>query len=184
MRKIAIGLVITGAAAALVLDACSSSSKSSSTNIATPGSSAKVSIVPPACTGNSVVSVAPTAVSNPRARAVAAFLTRRYRDINERYFDDYWRMYTPPYRAKFNPAQVEAGYRSTEICDIRLTQLSTSADGRLAATVMFTSTQDAADGPNGQNCTDWTVGIFLQNVSRAYLIDTPPPSYHAKYVAC
>ena len=140
--------------------------------------------MPPPCTGDSTVSVAPTAGSNPKARAVATFLTRRYIDINERNFDDYWKMYTPRYGAKFNRAQWAAGYRTTEICRISLTQLSTSADDSLEANVAFTSTQDAADGPNGQTCTHWKVGFFLQNVRGGYLIDTPPPSYHAEYVAC
>jgi hypothetical protein len=184
MRKLAIGLVVTGVAASLVLGACSSSSKSSSTGVATSGASTKVSSVPPAHTGNSVVSVAAAARSHPRAPAVAALLTRRYTDINERNFDEYWKMYTPKYRATFNPAQVAAGYRSTKIFDIHLTELSTSGDGRLAATVKFTSNQDAADAPNGQKCTQWTVGFFLKNVGGAYLIDKPPSTYHSKHAAC
>ena len=184
MRKTAIGLVVTVIAAGIVLSACASSSKTSSAGVATSGASPKVSTVPPACTGNSVVTVAPAAASNPKAPAVATFLTRRYRAVNEKDSETYWKMYTPRYGAKFNRAQVAAGYRSTEICDIRLTQLSPNADGRLAAKVTFTSTQDAADGPNGQTCTRWTVGFFLQNVRGGYLIDTPPPSYHAVYLAC
>jgi len=184
MRKIAIGFVVTGAAVSLFVGACSSGPKSSSTRVAASGASTKVSIVPPAHTGNSVVYVAATARSDPRAPAVATFLTRRYTDINERNFDDYWKMYTPTFRATFDPKQVAAGYRSTEIFDIQLTELGTSADGRVAATVAFTSTQDAADAPNGQSCTHWTVGFFLRTVGGAYLIDKAPSSYHAKHAPC
>lgn len=184
MRKISIGLVATGAAASLVLGACSSSSKSPSTSVATSGASTKVSTVSTPHTGNSVVSVATGARSDPRAGAVAAFLTRRYTDINERNFDDYWKMYTPSYRATFSPPQVAAGYRSTEIYNIVLIKLSDGGDGRLDATVTFSSTQDAADAPNGQTCTRWTVGFFLKNVGGAHLIDKPPSNYHAEHAAC
>ena len=184
MRKTAIGLVATGVAASLVLGACSSSSKSSSTGVATSGSAAKVSAVPSPADGT-VISVAPAAASDPRVPAIVALLTRRYTDINERNFDDYWKMYTAEYSATLgDPAKVAEGYRSTMIKNIHLTQLSTLGDGRPAAMVTFTSKQDAADGPDGQTCTNWTVGFFLKNVGGSYLIDKPPSTYNAKYDAC
>jgi hypothetical protein len=184
MRNIGMRVAVVGVAASLVLGACSSGPEASSTAVATTGSSVAVSTVPPVHAGNSVVSVAPAASTNPHTRAVAALLTRRYTDINERNFDDYWKMLTPQYGATFNRAEVAAGYRSTDIFDIRLTELRTGEDGRLAATVTFTSNQDAADGPSGQVCTRWTVGFFLTTSGGTYLIDKPPSSYHAKHTAC
>jgi hypothetical protein len=184
MYRTATGLIATGVATCLVLGACSSSSKSSSIRVATSGATTQLSTASSAHTGNSRVSIAPAAASDPLAPAVAALLERRYTDINERNFDDYWKMYTPEYRATFNPTEVAAGYRSSADSDIRLTELSTSGDGRLAATVTFTSTQDAADAQNGQTCTHWTVGFFLKKVGSAYLIDTPPTNYHSKHSAC
>jgi hypothetical protein len=184
MRKNAIGLFVMGVAASLVLGACSSSSKSSSTGVATSGASKKVSTVPPACTGNSVVYVAPTARSDPRARAIAALLTRRYTDINQRNFADYWTLFTPEYRATFDRVKVADGYKSSDICDVHLTELSTSGDGRTAAKVTFTSTQDAADAPSGRTCTKWTVPFVMKKIGARYLFDSLLPNSHAKSDAC
>jgi hypothetical protein len=111
-------------------------------------------------------------------------LEERYADINQGNWAGYWAMYTPEYRASFNQAEVEAGYRSSVDCDARLTGLSASGDGRLAATVTFTSTQDAADGINGETCTHWTVALFFKKVGTKYLIDTLPNSYHSMHAAC
>jgi hypothetical protein len=114
-----------------------------------------------------------------------ALLVRHFTDIKERNFGDYFKLYTPKYRATLgDPAKVAEGYRSTEISDVRLTKLSTSGDGRPAATVTFTSKQDAIDGPDEQTCTRWTKGFFLRNVGGKYLIDFPPTTYNIKYVAC
>ncbi len=113
-----------------------------------------------------------------------ALLTRYITDINERNFADYFTLYTPKVRAALDPAQVAAGYRSTEVSGGRLTELSTTGDGRPAATVTFTSTQDAADGPDGQTCTHWKVDFFLEDVGAAYLFGSPPSNYQAEHVAC
>lgn len=154
------------------------------TGVATSPTFTKVSTVPPPYNGNSVVSVAPAAGSDPRAPTVVALLTRYITDINERNFADYFTLYTPKVRAALDPAQVAAGYRSTEVSGGRLTELSTTGDGRPAATVTFTSTQDAADGPDGQTCTHWKVDFFLEDVGAAYLFGSPPSNYQAEHVAC
>jgi hypothetical protein len=184
MCRAPIGIIVALVAASLALGACSSSSKSSSAHVATSAASTRLSTATSGNTANSVVSIAPAARSDSRAPAIAAVLTRHYMDINQEDFADYWTMYTPEYRASFNKPKVEAGYRSSADSHIRLTELSTTVDGRLAATVTFTSTQDAADGPNGQICTDWTVGYFFKKVGLKYLIDTPPNSYHSTHAAC
>lgn len=184
MYRTPVGLIVAGVTASLALGACASSTKSSSGNVATSAASTRASTAYSGNTGNSVASIAPAARSNPRAPTVADLLTRRYTDINQQNFADYWAMYTPEYRASFNQAEVEAGYRSSMVSGIRLTGLSTTEDRRLAATVAFTSHQDAADGPNGQTCTHWIVGFFLKEVGSAYLIDTPPTSYHSSHAAC
>jgi hypothetical protein len=134
--------------------------------------------------GNSVVSVAPAAASDPRAPTVVTLLTRYFTDINQRNFGDYFALYAPDVRAALDQAQIVAGYGSTEVSGGRLTDISTAADGRPVATVTFTSTQDAADGPDGQTCTHWTVGFFLENAGRAYLFGSPPSNYQTEHVAC
>ena len=180
--RAAAALVSVLATFSLVLAACSTSATPARSRAASSAKSATATPSPQP--GNVVVSIAPTIRSDPRSSAVAALLTRRYLDVNERNFDDYWTQYTPTYLAKFDRSQTEAGYRSTEISDVQLTDLSTGADGRIAIKVTFNSTQDAADAANGQNCTKWMVGFFLQQAGTAYLLDTPPASYHAEHIAC
>jgi hypothetical protein len=181
MCRTPIGPIVAGVVASLALGACASSSKPSSAHVTTSAASTNVST---AHSGNTVVSIAPAVRSNPKAPTIAALLTRRYTDINQQNFADYWAMYTPVYRASFNQAEVAAGYRTSSVSDIRLTKLSTDGDGRLHATVTFTSRQDASDGPNGQTCTHWTVGFFFKKVGTAYLLDTPPNSYSSAHAAC
>ena len=155
------------------------------TSVATSPTFTRPSTVPPPYNGNSVVSVAPGAGSDPTAPTVVALLTRYFTDISERNFADYFTLYTTEVRAALDQAQVAAGYRSTEVSAGRLTHLSTTGDGRLAATVTFTSMQDAADGPDGQTCTHWKVDFFLENVGAAtYLFGAPPSNYQAEHVAC
>jgi tetratricopeptide (TPR) repeat protein len=65
------------------------------TGVATPRTFTKVSKVPPPYNGNSVVSVAPAAGSDPRAPTVVGLLTRYFTDINDRNFADYSRYIRP-----------------------------------------------------------------------------------------
>jgi len=187
MRKTAIGLVATGIVTSLVLGACSRSSGTSSTSVR-PVAAARTASTVPSPVADTVIAVAPALEANPRTPAIVAQLRRRYTDINNRNFDDYWKMYTPDYAKTLGyPAkapEVARGYRSTVVSNIHLTQLITQRDGRLAATVTFTSNQDAADGPDNQTCTKWTVGFSFKTVSGVYLIDTPPSNYNANYDPC
>jgi len=154
------------------------------TNETTPQIVTTAPTTPAPYGGNSVVSVAPAAGSDPRAPTVVTLLTRYFTDINQRNFGDYFTLYAPDVRAELDQAQIEAGYGSTQVSSGRLTAIRTAADGRPVATVTFTSTQDAADGPDGQTCTHWTVNFFLENAGRAYLFGSPPSNYQTEHVAC
>ena len=55
--------------------------------------------------------------------------------------------------------------------------------GDLAAEVTFTSHQDPADSPGGEACTNWNITLYLSKSGSGYLIDAPPPGYHATYSA-
>ncbi len=63
--------------------------------------------------------------------------------------------------------------------------ISTDPDGDLDVAVTFTSHQNPADSPNQhESCTDWKISLFLAPGGSGYLIDVPPPGYHASYTAC
>jgi hypothetical protein len=117
---------------------------------------------PPPDLGNATVSVAPEVAANATARAVVALLTDYFTAINERDYAAYQQLHARAVRAKLTRAEFVKGYRTTNNSQVLLRGLGTAEDGRLLATVDFVSTQDAADGPDNQTCTQWTVGKFLE----------------------
>ncbi|NIK57328.1 hypothetical protein [Kribbella shirazensis] len=112
--------------------------------------------------GNEVVAVAPEAAQDPSAADVVELLTAYFTAINNHDYDSYQAQHTRAARAALTRKQFTAGFGSTIDSEITLLGLSTATDGRLLAQVSFTSTQKAEDGPDGQTCTRWTVGKFLE----------------------
>jgi hypothetical protein len=134
--------------------------------------------------GNSVVSVAPTAATNPLAPTVVRMLTRYFNDINNRDFDDYRLLFAQQLRASLNPQQLAIGYRSTTDSSAKLATLAVAPDGRPAATVTFISQQNAADGPDGETCTNWTLMFYVQTEGNTTVFGPRPPGYSAQHTAC
>jgi hypothetical protein len=145
-----------------------------------PGSSGPGSTGPG---GAGQVTIGPAASQNANASSVAAFLGRYFTAINTRDYQSYSSLLSPPMRQ--TAAQFASGYRSTVDSAERLVSISAGPNGDLAATVTFTSHQDPADSPDHQqSCTNWSITLFLERTSGGYLIDQPPPGYHASYQAC
>jgi hypothetical protein len=140
----------------------------------------------PSPADGTVISVAPTVASDPRAPAIVAVVRAHFDDIRIGNWKGYFMQYTEDYlRTLGDQAKVVEGYRSTHVePGIHLTDLSTLGDGRPDATVTFTSRQDAADGPDGEICTNWTVHFYFQKDGQKYLIDKPPSTYNAEYEGC
>ncbi len=77
------------------------------------------------------------------------------------------------------------GYGSTVDSAETLVSISTATNGDLAAAVKFTSHQNPAASPDQkESCTDWSISLFLTQGGSGYLLDNPPPGYHATYQAC
>jgi hypothetical protein len=134
--------------------------------------------------GNSVVSVAPGTVSNPLTPSVVHLLTRYFEDINDRNFVDYRLLFAEQLRANLDAGQLAAGYRSTVDSNAEITALTAAADGRQAATVTFTSRQDAADGPDGETCTHWTDVFYIQTEGNTSVFGPHPDGYQPTHSAC
>jgi len=154
------------------------------TTTAPPSTEAPTPTTPAPYQGNSVVSVGPAAAQHPLARTVVALLTRYFDDINNRDFGDYILLYDQQTRDKFDVAHIAAGYRSSEDSEGRLVGLGTAADGRTQASVTFTSTQNADDGPDHETCTHWILAFFLQAEGSNYVFGPPPTDYHAQHAVC
>jgi hypothetical protein len=129
------------------------------------------------------VAVAPD-VTNPAAPQVAAFLGRYFDAINTHNYEAYYALESAAQQQGLTPAQFKNGYGSTADSAETLRGVSIGSNGDYVAQVTFTSTQDAAQSATGTQCTNWDISLYLIPNGSAFLIDTPPPSYHAAYAAC
>lgn len=145
---------------------------------------APTSSKPPSNPGNDLVAVSPVLAQHSLAPLVVEVATAYFLSINTRDFVTYRSLFTSEIQADLDLDQLAEGFRSTYDHDILLVDIEETADGRVAAWVDFTSNQDAADGPDGQTCTNWHIALFLQAEAGRAVIGAPPPEYRADYWAC
>jgi hypothetical protein len=134
--------------------------------------------------GNDLVSVAPEAAQDPATPVVVDLLTSYFTAINDNDYVTYQAQQTPASQALMTRPKFATGFRSTANSDVTLLSLTPTADGRRLAKITFTSNQDAADGPEGQTCTRWSVSKFLKGEPPTLQIDKAPKSYKATYEPC
>jgi hypothetical protein len=117
---------------------------------------------------------------------VSAFLGQYFTTINTHDYQAYLSLLSPQEQQGYTQEQFDRGYRSTVDSAETLVSISTGANGDLDVAVTFTSHQDPVDSPDHQeSCTDWQIMLFLQqDGGSGYVIDVPPPDYHASYAAC
>ena len=89
-----------------------------------------------------------------------------------------------PMRQATTAKQFSAGFGSTTDSGATLTGVAPAPAAGLAATVTFTSHQQAADSANHSTCTDWDITLFLVPRGSGYVIGAPPPGYHASAQRC
>ena len=131
------------------------------------------------------VTITTGASQDANASSVAAFLDHYFTAINNHDYQAYISLLSPRAQQGLTAAQFDAGYRSTADSAETLVSISTASNGDLAAAVTFTSHQNPADSPDQQqSCTDWNISLFLVESAGGYLVDQPPPGYHASYHAC
>jgi hypothetical protein len=128
--------------------------------------------------------VAPSAAGSTALRQVLALLRRYFSAINGRGYEAYARLLDAQ-ALRVSPASAfYSGYRSTIESDERLTGISATGSGGLAAAVTFTSHQQPADSPDQSACDAWSITLYLVPQGNGYLIGLPPAGYQASYVSC
>ena len=95
-----------------------------------------------------------------QAASVAAFYDDYFTAINDGDYDTVWRMLSPRLRGS-SPAALAKGFASTQDSNIEVVSVTAKSRGRVLAHVTFTSTQDAADGPDGDTCDNWDLDYLL-----------------------
>jgi hypothetical protein len=129
------------------------------------------------------VGIAATMTGNAQAGPVAAFLDEYFDAINGHDYQAYVVLRSPQ-AASLSQGQFDAGYASTTDTGETLQAISIAANGDLIADVTFTSDQSAAESVTKSTCTNWNISLYLVPDDGSYLIDNPPPGYHARYVSC
>jgi hypothetical protein len=140
---------------------------------------------PPATSSVGQVTIAADVSQDPDASSVATFLNQYFTAINNHDYQSYISLLSSQDEQGLTQEQFDNGYGSTVDSAETLLGISTAANGDLVASATFTSHQNPADSPDQQeSCTDWNISLFLEQGGGGYLIDKPPPSYHASYQAC
>jgi hypothetical protein len=67
---------------------------------------------------------------------------------------------------------------------MKLISLVSTSDGGLAATVTFTSHQDAGTGVDGSACNNWNLTFYLVPQGGGYLKGAAPSGYQPTYTDC
>jgi hypothetical protein len=135
--------------------------------------------------GAGQVTVSVDAERNASASSVAAFLGSYFNAINARDYQSYVSLLNPRARQGLTAEVFYGGYKSTADSAETLVRISAAGNGDIVADLVFTSHQDPADSPDRtQPCTDWHIVMYLERDGSGYLIDRPPPDYHASYTAC
>lgn len=146
------------------------------------GSASASSTASPAEPAGVVVAVAPGAAGNPAVSQVRALLVSYFTAINDHDYAAYSSLHDA--KAQMSYDTFMSGYGSTTDSAEELTAISAPQPGELAATVAFTSHQDAQNSINGSTCTKWQIMLYLVPHGNSYLITSTPPSYHASYLNC
>jgi hypothetical protein len=131
------------------------------------------------------VTVAAGAAQNPAATAIATFVSQYFSAINSHNFQAYDSLLTPQNQQGQTTETFSQGFGSSADSDETLVAINPATNGDTAATLTFTSHQNAsqAQGDTG-TCTDWNITLFLESNGTGYLIDQAPSSYHSKSQSC
>lgn len=150
-----------------------------------PSSSSPPSSPSPTVSSVGQVTMATDVSQDTDASSVAAFLNQYFTAINNHDYQAYTSLLSPQAEQGLTQEQFDNGYDSTVDSAETLLGISTATNGDLVASVTFTSHQNPAESPDGdESCTNWNISLFLEQDGGGYLIDEPPQSYHASYQAC
>jgi hypothetical protein len=169
----------SSAAASTPASSPTASASTSPTGSATPSRTASPSTSP---TTGLIVSAG--AAANPAEPGVAALVNDYFTAINAHDYTAYNSLLEPQQQAADTRSSFDTGYGSTTDSNERLTGITDTSSGGEAATLSFTSHQNAADSATQSTCTSWKITLYLEPSGSSYLIGATPPGYHAQYAAC
>lgn len=133
--------------------------------------------VPPAPPPPGDTPAAPDVVvlaDHPDAPAIAATLQQWHDGINDGDYDRAFAAYSTRLQQQVGADTFADGNRTSAIIAPSLVSVEDRGTGRTAI-VGFRSTQDPALGPDGQDCSDWTLTWQMVRVADRWLVDAVSP---------
>jgi hypothetical protein len=115
---------------------------------------------------------------------VETLLSHYFRGINNHDYTEYQTTLDPAERARQSASAFAAGYATTTDLGMTLTSLASESNGRLTATVTFTSHQAAAQSVDKSTCNNWTLNLYLVRQGSGYLIGKAPAGYRPAHADC
>jgi hypothetical protein len=150
---------------------------------ASPAAAAPSPAPAPSTAGS--VTVSAGAAQNPAATAIATFVSQYFSAINSHNFQAYDSLLTPQNQQGQTKETFSQGFGSSADSDEILVAINPATNGDTAATITFTSHQNAAQGADGTGtCTDWNITLFLESNGTGYLDGEAPSTYHAHPQSC
>jgi uncharacterized RDD family membrane protein YckC len=131
-----------------------------------------------------LVTIGTAARSNADAEPIADLLDNYFTAINDKDYGSYRATQAADVRADLTESQFTRGYASTTDSDATLVDIVDTPDGGEGAELTFTSEQDAADGPDGQTCTDWTLTYTMVYEGDSWRIDGLADGLDHSHDAC
>jgi hypothetical protein len=131
-----------------------------------------------------LVTISPGVTASAAEPPVETLLSHYFHGINTHSYAEYASTLNPAEQAKQTETEFSSGYSSTTDSGMTLTSLSDTGNGRLTATVTFTSRQSPAQSVDKSACNAWTLNLYLVPQGAGYLIGTAPSGYQPTYADC
>jgi hypothetical protein len=129
---------------------------------------------PPSCAAPvGPAAEAPTLTPPPgqsAASGIAATLTTYFAAINRADWATAWAQFTPAEQQTLSQAKLESGDASSFDFNFNLVSVVPTGPTAATATLIFTSVQGPAYGPNGETCDTWTLDYSMMNLGGTWLI--------------
>ena len=151
----------------------------------TPSSPPSPSATPSSPVNPGQATVTVTGAAAASSGAETALLDEYFTAINTHRYHAYRVLFVAQLQQSLTRGSFSSGYQGTVDSAIRLIRVSAAADGDAQAVLKFTSHQTPDAANNEESCTKWNISLFLtQDGDGGYLIDLPPPGYHAVSAPC
>lgn len=139
----------------------------------------------PMAHGSVPITIASGLADAPGASGVAATLGTYFWGINNRQWQTVWQQFTAEGQRRVGSIeQLAVGNATSYDFNVTIHAVAPLDATTLQVFVTFTSTQDAAYGPNGDTCDNWTLDYTFKLVNSSWLIDRSSPHNGISSQAC